>query len=94
MLRDRRFDSLKFRRQHPCGPYFLDFFCEELKLAIELDGGQHGEEDQQQHDSRRDAYLRSQGITVMRVWNSRLRENAEGVRFRIREVIAGLREEK
>src|SRR6266851_10473167 len=41
-LRDRRFAGYKFRRQHPTGKYSLDFFCEEARLSIELDGFQHG----------------------------------------------------
>jgi len=40
-LRAKRFGGLKFRRQHPCGPYILDFYCPRALLAIELDGGQH-----------------------------------------------------
>ena len=49
-LRDRRFSGYKFRRQYPLGNYYLDFFCEEAELNIELDGGQHGFPDQQKHD--------------------------------------------
>ena len=41
-LRDRRFSGYKFRRQHPLGNFYLDFFCEEADLNIELDGRQHG----------------------------------------------------
>ena len=41
VLRNRRFAGLKFRRQHPVNNFIIDFYCEERKLAIELDGGQH-----------------------------------------------------
>src|SRR2546426_7654185 len=49
-LRDRRFNNYKFRRQHPVGIYYLDFFCEQARLAVELDGFAHGHPDQRRHD--------------------------------------------
>ena len=79
-LRDRRFTGYKFRRQHPVGIYYLDFFCEEARLNIELDGGQHGFPDQQQHDQERERFLASLGIRTLRFWNSRLRRDAQGIR--------------
>jgi very-short-patch-repair endonuclease len=71
-LRDRRFDGFKFRRQHACGPYILDFFCPERRLAIELDGGQHFEPAVQQNDQRRTAFLRARGIWVLRFNNDQV----------------------
>ena len=68
-----------FRRQHPLGNYILDFYCHQAKLAIELDGGQHGEESQHAHDDQRSNWLRSQGITVLRFWNNEVLTNTEGV---------------
>ncbi|MBI3880728.1 MAG: endonuclease domain-containing protein [Verrucomicrobia bacterium] len=65
-LRDRRFSAYKFRRQHPCGRYILDFFCEEARLNLELDGSQHGFPEQQQQDAERDAWLATQDILVSR----------------------------
>jgi len=53
LIRNRRVVGAKFRRQHPVGRYILDFYCVEKKLAIELDGGQHIE--QQTYDQHRDA---------------------------------------
>jgi uroporphyrinogen-III synthase len=50
-LRNRRFSNYKFRRNHPVGIYFLDFFCEEAELNIELDGRHHVFPEQQEHDS-------------------------------------------
>ena len=79
-LRDRRFSQYKFRRQHPEGIYYLDFFCEEASLAVELDGGGHGLPNQQLHDAKRTAFLASQGIKVLRFWNSSLRRNAQSIR--------------
>jgi very-short-patch-repair endonuclease len=78
-LRGRRFSGYKFRRQHPLGDYYLDFFCEEAELNIELDGGQHGFPDQQKHDAEREKYLKSRGIKTLRFWNAQLRRNAPAV---------------
>jgi ATP-dependent helicase HrpA/adenine-specific DNA-methyltransferase len=79
-LRDRRFSGYKFRRQHPVGKYYLDFFCEEAELNIELDGSQHGFPDQRKHDLEREKFLQSLGIKTLRFWNSRLRRDAQVVR--------------
>ncbi len=79
-LRDRRFSSYKFRRQHAIGAYSLDFFCEEAELAIELDGRQHGFPDQQTHDAEREKFLKSRGIKTLRFWNSHLRRDAQTIR--------------
>jgi very-short-patch-repair endonuclease len=79
-LRARRFNGYKFRRQHPVGIYNLDFFCEEARLAIELDGSQHGFPGQQQHDAERDKALASLGIKTLRFWNSRLRRESQWIR--------------
>jgi len=79
-LRNRRFNTYKFRRGHPVGPYFLDFFCEEAELNIELDGSHHGFPDQQEHDAERTKFLQSRGIKTMRFWNSRLRRDARSIR--------------
>jgi very-short-patch-repair endonuclease len=84
-LRARRFSGYKFRRQHPIGIYYLDFFCEEAELNIELDGGQHGFPDQRQHDLEREKFLQSRGIKTLRFWNSHLRRNAQGIRDTIFE---------
>ena len=62
-LRDRRFSGCKFCRQHPLGDDYLDFFCEEAELNVELDGRQHGFPDQRQHDAERESFLQSHGIT-------------------------------
>src|SRR5262249_47015552 len=56
-----------FRRQHPIGPYVLDFYCAKARLAIELDGMSHDMGDRPQRDLRRDAWLKARGITVMRI---------------------------
>ena len=68
-LRNRRFRGQKFRRQHPVDPYVLDFYCEHLKLAVELDGGSHVTEAGRAHDQQRSHYLARQGIRVIRISN-------------------------
>ncbi|MBN2307898.1 MAG: DUF559 domain-containing protein [Candidatus Hydrogenedentes bacterium] len=69
MLRDRRFMGLKFRRQHQFGPYILDFYCDAQKLVVELDGADHETEARKTIDRKRDEYIRSMGLTVLRLGN-------------------------
>jgi very-short-patch-repair endonuclease len=88
-LRSRRFADYRFRRQHPCGSHFLDFYCHEAKLNIEVDGHQHGLPAQQAADAARDAYLESLGIKVLRFWNSRLRPDKEVIRHAIWHALQG-----
>lgn len=76
-LRARQIHGLKFRRQHPVGKYILDFACIEARLVIEVDGGQHYE--LQNQDSKRSAWLESQGWKVLRFWNNEVLQNIEGV---------------
>ena len=83
LLRDRRFNEFKFRRQYACGIYFLDFYCTIAKLAVELDGGGHGFPDQRARDEKRNRFLAEQGIKVLRFWNSRLSNELEAIRFEI-----------
>ena len=68
-LRGRQLAGRKFRRQHPVPPYVLDFCCEELRLGIELDGGQHYLDEGREHDWQRAAYLQSKGIRLLRFSN-------------------------
>ena len=72
-LRDRRFGNYKFRRQHPVGDYILDFYCAELKFAIELDGAGHEVDCIAERDKRRTRYLEKQGIFVVRIENNQMR---------------------
>jgi very-short-patch-repair endonuclease len=66
-LRNRAAGRPSFRRQHPIGPYVLDFHCAKARLAVEIDGISHDAEDRPQRDQRRDAWLEAQGVTVMRI---------------------------
>jgi adenine-specific DNA-methyltransferase len=75
-LRDRRLSWCKFRRQHPIGDFIVDFACTEHGLVIEIDGGQHADN---LADAGRAAWLKSQGWTVIRFWNSDVLGNTNGV---------------
>lgn len=67
----------KFKRQHSVGPYILDFYCPDKKLAIELDGSQHIEN--KEYDKERTEYLLVLDIKVMRFWNNEVNVNINGV---------------
>jgi very-short-patch-repair endonuclease len=56
-----------FRRQHPIGPYVLDFYCAKARLGIEIDGVSHDMDDRPLRDMRRDEWLRSRGVKVFRI---------------------------
>jgi len=60
-------NGIRFRRQHPIGPFVLDFYCPRAKLAIEIDGMAHDMGDRPQRDVSRDRWLSEQGIATMRV---------------------------
>ncbi|ACD91481.1 type I site-specific deoxyribonuclease, HsdR family [Chlorobium limicola DSM 245] len=75
LLRDHRFEGLKFRRQHQIGNYIADFFCSEHKLVVEVDGDVHRSPEVVAKDSQRDAYLRSLGYTVIRFGNQLVLNN-------------------
>ena len=77
LLKNRNLKNLKFRRQHPVGPYIAGFICLERKLVIELDGGQHARE--VSYDYRRTAYLESTGYRVIRFWNDDVLAKTESV---------------
>jgi type I restriction enzyme R subunit len=79
LLRDRQLLGAKFRRQHQFGEYICDFFCNDVKLVIECDGEPHSEAARMKHDAKRDAYLKSQGLTVVRFANERVLNDTETV---------------
>jgi len=76
-LRGRRFARFKFRRQHPLGPYILDFYCAALHLCVELDGETHvGKEAK---DEARQRWIEGQGVKVLRFWNPDVYERLDSV---------------
>ena len=65
-LRNRRLKGYKFTRQHIIEPYIVDFICRDKKIIIELDGGQHADENAVLYDQERTQYLEGQGYKVLR----------------------------
>jgi len=84
-LRSRRCAGFKFRRQVPIGPFIADFCCLEGRLIIELDGGQHV--DQTEQDAARTRYLEAEGFRVMRFWNPDVLRDVGSVVEAIKESI-------
>ncbi len=76
-LRNRQLCGYKFRRQHEIDHYIVDFACNEALLVVELDGGQHAE--QQEYDERRTQHLQTRGYHVLRFWNNEALTNIESV---------------
>jgi adenine-specific DNA-methyltransferase len=77
-LRDRQLGGHKFRRQHPVGPYIADFACVERGLIVELDGGQHAE--QQRYDTRRTEFMVACGFRVIRFLDNEALTQTDAVR--------------
>jgi very-short-patch-repair endonuclease len=90
LLRNRKLCNHKFRRQFPIKPYIADFACLELKLIIELDGGQHA--DRINYDNQRSLFLEQHGFKVLRFWNNEVIENIEGVLEAIRLAVLKITE--
>ena len=79
LLRNRQLDDAKFRRNHQFGDYICDFYCHESKLVVECDGDAHNTLERRELDRKRDVYLRSQGLTVLRFENSRVLKATDSV---------------
>ena len=86
-LRNKQFYKIKFLRQYSVGPYIVDFYCPVARLAIELDGEQHAEDDQKIYDHERTNYLRDKDIKVIRFWNNDVIKNIEAVLEKIKNKI-------
>src|SRR5271156_5286375 len=78
-LRRKALNGLRFRRQHPIGPFILDFYRHSARLAVEVDGLQHERDEGPARDERRDLWLERHGLTVLRVRASDVRDNLGGV---------------
>jgi len=78
-LRAKKLHGHKFRRQASVGQYILDFYCAELKLAIEVDGDSHYLDERQGRELKRKQFLESLGLCVLRFTNTEVHENLEGV---------------
>ncbi len=66
-VRANRLAGLRFRRQHPIGPFVLDFYCPSARLCVEIDGAAHDDPDRAARDARRTAWLAARGIRVLRL---------------------------
>ena len=90
-LKGKQLYGHKFRRQQSIGKYIVDFYCPKVRLAIELDGNQHNEENKSRSDNERTNYLNHQGITVIRFWNHEVLNNIDDVTnailFKIEDLI-------
>ena len=86
-LRGGRLGGLKFRRQHPFGPYVLDFYCAEKRLAVEVYGRVHETEDHPERDQIRDQRLAERGVTTLRIPASEVLRSVDDVLGTIREAI-------
>jgi len=84
ILRGKRLQGYRFKRQCPIDHYIVDFVCLSHRLIVEADGGQH----EASRDARRDAYLIGQGFRVLRFWNTDIFDNEEGVAERILPALA------
>ena len=79
VLRGRRLAALRFRRQQPIGPYVVDFFCPSAKLIVELDGGQHGADQNIAYDENRTRFLEAKGYRVLRFWNAEVMKDRDTI---------------
>ena len=83
-IKNRQLDGRKFRRQFSVGKYVLDFYCNEEKLAVELDGAHHFTEEGALKDSERDIFLNTQNILVLRIENKKVFDHTNRVLDHIR----------
>ncbi len=88
LIRARQVQGMKFFRQYSVGPYIIDFYCPTLKLAIELDGGQHNYDEIRKIDNVRTDYLKAHGIDVIRFWNHEVLQHLDSVVAKIAEEIS------
>ena len=85
-LRGSQFLGLKFRRQHGVGKYILDFYCPELRLAIEIDGLSHAEEKSVAYDANRDDEIARLGIQIVRFRNQEIMLDLPNTLERLAEI--------
>ena len=89
-LRARIDGAPAFRRQHPIGPFVLDFYCALAKLAVEVDGFSHDVADRPERDERRDAWLNERGIQVLRIPAADVMRDADHVADGVRRLAEAL----
>jgi very-short-patch-repair endonuclease len=89
-LKNRNLFKVRFRRQHPVDIFVVDFYCHELKLAIEIDGGIHLEKKVSEYDEGRTHDIEKFGIKILRFTNDQVFNDTDGVINKILEVISSL----
>ena len=94
ILRAKRLMNLKFRRQHVIAPYILDFYCYEIGLVIELDGGQHGTDEAIAYDTERTKFLEALDLRVVRYWNHEVSNKTDEVLEDLWEICLKLKDDK
>ena len=87
ILRDRQTHGLKFRRQVPIDDYIVDFYCDEMRIIVELDGDVHERPEQKLRDEKRDKRLRDLGYTILRIPNGLAINDPD----RLRDMVRSLR---
>jgi very-short-patch-repair endonuclease len=85
-VRNKHLGGFRFVRQYPIGPYFADFVCREAWLVVELDGSQHADS---RRDLARDRWMNEAGYSELRLWNSEVIENLEGVLQAVQAILEG-----
>ncbi len=78
-LKGKQLNGKKFRRQYGIGTFIVDFYCSELKLAIEVDGDSHFIGDKPKLDKERQSFIESEGVRVLRFTNNEIYKNLDGV---------------
>jgi very-short-patch-repair endonuclease len=83
-LRNGQIGGMKFRRQHPIGPFVADFYCHEAKLVVEVDGMSH--DDKMRQDAARTVFLESEGLRILRVMNEDVMDDLDAVTRKIAQL--------
>ena len=84
-LKDKKIKGYKFIRQKPIDNYIVDFFCQESMLVIEIDGASHWENEE--YDKKRDEKLKSLGLSILRIADSKVKNNIESVVMEIEDLV-------
>ncbi len=90
LLRNRKLNGLKFRRQHPILNYIADFYCHEIKLVIEIDGKIHNSQENKDYDNERNKELKEEGVTTLRFSNEEVLNELPNVLKKLKNFIIHL----
>jgi len=86
-IKGRKLDGLQFRKQHPLGPYVLDFYCDAAKLCVEVDSYVHGTGQRPERDERRDVWLAERGVRTLRISASLVLDEVDDAVASIRQAL-------